>query len=58
MYEIFVEFDLLDYGYATAYYYVNNKKQAIKEVTEELKVWGGGHADVYEDGEFLFDVEV
>ena len=59
MREYFIEFDLVYYGYANGYYYADTRKELTSKVKEELKVWNGGHADVFdEEGEFLFDVEV
>lgn len=58
MREWMAEFDMFS-GTGTAYYYADTKADALKQIREELVVWGGGHADVYdESGEFVCDVEV
>lgn len=55
--EIYAEFDLIDGGFADAYFYGETLDEIKERVIEELKVWGGGHADLFEDGEFIDDVE-
>lgn len=57
--EIFAEFDLVYHGYASGYFYGRNLQDCKNQITEELKLWGGGHADIFdEDGEFIDDIEV
>lgn len=59
MFEMFVEFDLLMYGTATAYYEGKNYQECKELVERDLHTWGGGHADMFNaDGEFIDDVEV
>lgn len=42
-----------------AYYETNNYRELIKWIESDLRMLGGGHADIYdEDGEFIDDVEV
>lgn len=57
MIEFYVEFDLMEFGYADAYIYADTRHECTNKVKRELETWGGGHADVFEDGEFVFDVE-
>lgn len=57
MREFYVEFDLVEFGFATAYYYASTNNEATALIKKELQTWGGGHADVFEDGDFIFDVE-
>ena len=57
--EFYVEFDMIDLGFNTAFYYCENEQECRKMVLQEFKTWGdSGHADVFEDGNFLFDVEI
>ena len=57
--EFCVEFDLVETGYATAYFYAPNLKAVKADVKEELKIWGGGHADIFNaEGDWVADVEV
>lgn len=59
MFEMFAEFDLIDGGYATGYFYGDTTDECMKQVADELRTWGGGHADVFDDdGEFFDWVEV
>jgi len=59
MIEILAEFDLNDYGYVNGYFFGENVEECAEKVKEELEMWGGGHADMFdEDGEFIDDVEV
>jgi len=59
MNEYYVEFDLVEFGYADAYIYADTRHELTNKVKRELTTWGGGHADIYdEEGNFQFDVEV
>jgi hypothetical protein len=43
----------------TAYYETNNYGELIRWIENDLRMLGGGHADIYdEDGDFVEDVEV
>ena len=57
MREYYVEFDLVESGYADGYYYAATVGQAKQQAREELIAWGGGHADIYYNGDFVDDVE-
>ena len=57
MKEYYVEFDLVESGYADGYYYAATIGQAKQQVREELVAWGGGHADIYDDDYFVDSVE-
>lgn len=41
-----------------AYVWARTHADAKRQIREELKLYGGGHADVYTDGVLRFDVEV
>lgn len=41
-----------------AYVWAKTHADAKRQIREELKLYGGGHADVYTDGVLRFDVEV
>ena len=59
MREFYVEFDMMNSGYQSAYYYCKNESECMNAIAEEFVTWNDcGHANVYEDGEFLFDFEV
>ena len=58
MNEYMVEFDAND-GSGTAYYETNNYGELIEWIEIDLRLLGGGHADIYdEEGDFVDDVEV
>jgi hypothetical protein len=43
----------------TVYYETNNYGELIRWIENDLRMLGGGHADIYdEDGNFVEDVEV
>jgi hypothetical protein len=43
----------------TVYYETNNYGELIRWIENDLRMLGGGHADIYdEDGDFVEDVEV
>ena len=54
----YVEFDgINDCG--TTYYEINNYGELIEWIEIDLRLLGGGHADIYdEEGDFVDDVEV
>lgn len=58
MNEYMVEFDGVN-GCGVTYYETNNYGELIKWVETDLRLLGGGHADIYdEEGNFIDDVEV
>lgn len=58
MNEYMVEFDGIN-GCGTSYYETNNYGELIDWVEINLRLLGGGHADIYdEEGEFINDVEI
>lgn len=58
MNEYMVEFDA-NKGSGTAYYETDNYGELIEWVEIDLRLLGGGHADIFdEEGDFIDDVEV
>lgn len=54
MFEYFVEFHLIKFGYATGYFYADNVADCKKQVKKELCAWGGGNAGIYDEaGDFV-----
>lgn len=58
MREYMFEYDTIEGFCGTAYVWAKNHSDAKRQIKEELKLYGGGHADVYTDGTLRFDVEV
>lgn len=56
MREYVVEFDSWN-GTGTAYYYARSHADARRKILADLQTLDGGHADVYLNGELVFDVE-
>lgn len=57
MVEIYAEFDLVEGGICGAFYYGDTIKEATDKVKAELKLWGGGHVDMFIDDDFYDDYE-
>lgn len=56
--EYYIEFDGIDESKAE-WWEFDNFDNLIDSVAEELKLLGGGHADIYdEDNEFIQSVEI
>ena len=58
MREYMFEYDTIEGFCGTAYVWAKTHADAKRQIKEELKLYGGGHADVYTDGTLRFDVEV
>lgn len=58
MREYMFEYDTIEGFCGTAYVWAKSHADAKRQIREELKLYGGGHADVYTDGTLRFDVEV
>lgn len=56
--EYTVEFDTINGGCFYSYYSNVEFDNLVGYVADELADCGGGHADIYYDGEFVEDVEV
>lgn len=57
--EYMVEFDLLNGdGYNVAWYGTEDIEEVIEQIKQDLIEEGGGHADIFFNGDFIADVEV